>query len=424
MIKLYFKQAWNLISENKLLSIISIVGTALAIAMIMCIVLIFQARTGNYEPEVYRDRTLTTNMVMARKISDEGWNNGSQLSLSTVKKCFYPLETAEAVTAYISGITQLAATPDGVEEVKCKVAYTDNTFWQVFRFRFLSGKPYGEEFISGVKTVVVSRSLARRVFGTDEVVGRTLSLSFVNFTVCGVVADVSLLAEHAYAEAWAPYPTFPLWEEEYSDGLLSTYKCCILAPSTRQMDAVREEVNRRVDAMNATQKEFKLMLFGAPDTQLMTMARKYTFDEPDVPRLVLTWTVVICILLLVPAINLSGITLSRMRKRMEEMGLRRAFGATRGELLWQVLSENLVITLIGGLVGWAFSYLAVLGMRSWLLNTPMSGYSGVDTAVSSAMVITPGIFVAAMLFCLLLNLLSAGIPAWRVSRTSIVNALK
>lgn len=113
-----------------------------------------------------------------------------------------------------------------------------------------------------------------------------------------------------------------------------------------------------------------------------------------------------------------------MRRRMEEIGVRRAFGATRGELLRQVLAENLVVTLMGGVLGLILSYIAVLCMRDWLLNTSMSGYYGVDTQVSADMVIQPFVFVCALLFCLLMNLLSAGIPAIRVSRTNIVNAIK
>ena len=115
--------------------------------------------------------------------------------------------------------------------------------------------------------------------------------------------------------------------------------------------------------MNANQKELKLLLGGAPDTRLMSLARDNPFDDPDTSRLVLIYIVVITILLLVPAINLSGITLSRMRRRMQEIGVRRAFGATRGELLRQVLAENLVVTLMGGVLGLILSYIAVLCMR-------------------------------------------------------------
>lgn len=71
MIKQYFKQSLVLLQQNKLLSVIAIIGTALAIAMIMCIVLIYQARTANYEPEINRDRTLSIEMTIAQKIDDK-----------------------------------------------------------------------------------------------------------------------------------------------------------------------------------------------------------------------------------------------------------------------------------------------------------------------------------------------------------------
>lgn len=62
MIKLYFKQAFHLLKENKLLSSISIIGTALAIAMIMVIVITLRATIAPFAPESYRDRMLFSGM--------------------------------------------------------------------------------------------------------------------------------------------------------------------------------------------------------------------------------------------------------------------------------------------------------------------------------------------------------------------------
>ena len=57
MIKQYIKQALRMIGENKLLSVISILGTALAICMIMVIVILYVVNTANFKPEVNRGRT-------------------------------------------------------------------------------------------------------------------------------------------------------------------------------------------------------------------------------------------------------------------------------------------------------------------------------------------------------------------------------
>lgn len=424
MYKQYVKQAVNLLKENRLLSIISIIGVALSITMIMCIVLVFRTRTANYAPEINRDRTLVVRSGIAKKIGQEGWMSGGWISLKTIKECFYPLQTAEAVTAIIPLNTRLASTPGGTSDMKCTVSGTDDAFWQVFSFRFLSGKPYGAEYISGEKKAVVSRTLARRIFGTEDVVGNTLSLSYVDYTICGVVEDVSVLAERAYSEVWVPYTTLPACDESWEDGLLGPYICCILAPDKGSLDVVHNEAIQNIERMNSSQKDFALNLYGAPDTQLALLARENIFTEPDITKLIVTGGVVIIILLLVPAINLSGITLSRMRKRMPEIGIRRAFGASRGELMWQVLSENFVLTLLGGVLGLILSYLSVLGLREWMLNTDYSGYYSVKTTVSTDMILSFDIFLYALLFCLFLNLLSAGIPAWRVSRANIIEALK
>lgn len=102
---------------------------------------------------------------------------------------------------------------------------------------------------------------------------------------------------------------------------------------------------------------------------------------------------------------------------MGELGVRRAFGATQGKILWQVLSENLVLTLLGGVLGLAMSYGAMLLLKDWLLVTAL-GQTGLSAGMFNGFV-----FVAAFLFCLLLNLLSAGLPAWRMSRLNITDSL-
>ena len=132
---------------------------------------------------------------------------------------------------------------------------------------------------------------------------------------------------------------------------------------------------------------------------------------------ILQFSIILFILLLVPALNLSGITLSRMRRRMAELGVRRAFGATQGTILWQVLSENMVLTLLGGLLGLAMSYGAMLLLRDWLLVTSL-GKTGLSTGMFNG-----AVFIAAFLFCLVLNLFSAGLPAWRMSRLNITDSI-
>ena len=73
MIKLYFKQAFHLLGENKLLSSISIIGTALAIAMIMVIVITLRATIAPFAPETHRDRMLIFRFAGLQSKSNVNW---------------------------------------------------------------------------------------------------------------------------------------------------------------------------------------------------------------------------------------------------------------------------------------------------------------------------------------------------------------
>ena len=424
MYNIYLKQAWALLKENKLLSGVSIFGTTLAICMIMVIVIVWQMRTANYSPEDNRDRMMYVSDTRASYKENESYNDCYLLASRVVKDCFYPLCSAEKVGMAYHGVQRLVAVADHTVEFKCDVTFTDAAFWNIFNFRFLSGKPYGEEEVqSGIMDAVVSESVARRLYGTTEVVGRTVEISYVPYTIRAVVRDVSLLAESAYGDVWLPYTTDNSLYDNDSDRLVGDFRCYILASSSADFDAIHSEAEANIARLNESQSTHLLKIGGGPDTHLGDLAREDAFSEPNVRELVMKYVIIVLVLLLIPAINMSGITQSQMRKRMAEIGVRKAFGATRSELLTQVLYENLLQTLQGGVLGLFFSYASVLLLSDWLLDTGTASMGIGRTFVNAEMMFNPLIFLYAFLACLALNLLSAGIPAWRASRMRIISAL-
>ena len=174
----------------------------------------------------------------------------------------------------------------------------------------------------------------------------------------------------------------------------------------------RAEVEKYRQVYNSKLKDMELIYRGQPDTQFAYLYRHWGTDL-DMKHIVRRFILIIVILLLVPAINLSSMTLSRMRKRMTEIGVRKAFGATANELLRQVFWENLILTLLAGILGLILSYSATFLLNSFLFdNSENAGLAG-ETSLSTDMLFSPLTFLVAFCFCLLLNLLSAGIPAWR-----------
>lgn len=423
MFRQYIRQAFWHLRENPVISWISILGTALSICMIMVIVITLRVRTADCEPEVNRSRSLyVPNMSYRAKGDMSGSSANSRMSVQTGRECFKALTTAEAVTLVSSPSKVKALLPAGAKTT-VDMVQTDEDFWQVFQFRFFDGKPFtAADLNSGLPRAVIAASVARRLFGRTDVSGQHIELNYVDFQVCGVVADVSMLATDAYAQVWIPYTAGDAEANSWGYNLMGPMRAVILAHSRTDFPAIRQECERLRQKYNDAQDGVEVFYRGQPDTQFTHLYRTWS-QEPDIQGVVLRYVVVMLILLIVPAINLSSMTLSRMRKRMAEIGVRKAFGATANELMQQVFWENLLLTCVAGLLGLLLSYAATYLLNGFLFGNSTNAYLSGETSLTAGALLSPWIFMAAFIFCLLMNLLSAGIPAWRASRMNIVEAI-
>ena len=308
MFRQYFKQAIQMLKENRLTSVISILGTALSIAMILVVILQFQIKLVGFRPESNRDRMLYIMGIRADS-RDSETRNSTAMSDGVVKECLYPLHTPEAVTAIASGKVIVSLSDRQLFE-EYVIKYTDPGFWKVFDFRFISGKPFTEaDFISGLPRVVITNTLARKLFGSaDVLVPYTSNTNYVNGRSCG--------------------------------GVCGSFQGVILAYSASDFEAIRAEIKQAVSRYNAAGREFVLgmnFVFSRLDVALgsndMDGGIRRGWKE------YLTQTApLLLFLLLVPTLNLTGVVQSSVQKRRSEVGLRKAFGATKGRLLTQVLS--------------------------------------------------------------------------------------
>ncbi|GHT32144.1 ABC transporter permease [Bacteroidia bacterium] len=430
MNKQYLKQAWNLLRQEKFFSSIYILGTGLSITVVMVLSIVLYVRLANIYPETNRDRILVVQNAVENY--EEGGFSSSRLSIQLIETVFQPLESAEAVTATISyheGEENYVQPEGSSDQWPVTVQYVDTAYWRVFSFRFLHGQPFsGADFRSGIRVAVIAESLAKRLFGTIEVRGQYMSLNFETYRISGVVKDVSFVTERTYAQIWVPYTLVPDYKGTFGrSGSLGKMTAFILAPSTNEVGRVKEEALDRFHRYASQYEEESPSIVGQPDRHWQSTLRTFSTSEPDFTKALLQYGFIFLILLLVPAISLSGMADSRMERRLAEMGVRRAFGAPRSSLMGQVFSENFLFTLLGGGVGLLFSYLLVLLSRSWIMglgkefagNVP----DGVEVVLTPAMLLNMPVFGIALLVCFLLNLLSAMIPAWKVSHQEIVYSL-
>ena len=411
MIKQYFQQAWAQLRQQPLISGVTVAGTALSIFLIMLVVMMQQVQVEPFAPESNRDRFLH---VKWGSIANEAWGDGNSngpWSAASLKEIYGKLTTPEAVTVYV--VYSLPVSLPGQPTTAVDVRETDSQFWTVFDFAFTDGKPFDQAtFDAGRPVAVITESVARLLFGTTKAVGKEFLLAHAPYRVCGVVKDVSTLAETAYAQVWIPYTSTDQVNNTWEHGVMGDMSCTILARDRSDFPAIREEAARRLDEFNKV----------IGDDQEKNVLAAGANVEPDVTAARRTRFIIFLILLIVPAINLSSMTQSRLRRRVAEIGVRRAFGCTRMELLGQILGENFIVTLLAGVLGLIISFLFAfllgdtLFVQDWTtaLNPPV---------VDASILIHASTFGWALLFCFVLNLLSTGIPAWRASRMNIVEAI-
>ncbi len=428
MMKLYFKQAWEMLKQNKLFSALYIAGTGLAIAMTMAVFVAHYIKVAPIYPETNRGNTWVLKSVTV-KVKPNGSTNWKS-SYTMLRDWWYPIRSAEVVSGVYDtwDIEDYIQPSDAAEEVKVKVKYTDPAFFRVFDFAFLSGKPFTEaDFNSGLYNAVIGKELAMKLFGSVDVVGKTFSLNYTDCRVAGVVRDASSLTLDSFGQLYLPYTTQVGYEKSWSQqaDLTGGYTTYFKVKDAAQGEALDKEVKEMVRKYNASQDEKQLVLMG-PDEFWQSAYRRG--NRPlDFGALALQWLGLIAVFLLVPALNLSGMISTRMESRLPEMGVSKAFGASRGRLLRQVLGENLVLTCLGGFFGLCLAWSVLVLGRNWVFSLFASPYDNlgvdVDTIVSADMLFSPWLFVAAFAVCVLLNVLSALLPAWRSLKKDIVYSL-
>lgn len=405
-----------MLHESPLISVISILGTALSIAMIMVVILVFQVQLASFQPEVNRDRMLYiqdgTEVVMKN-----GWSRGN-MSAEVVRECFYSLKSPEAVSAWFNMPAPLSL--PGKQMYKTyNINYTDPGFWEIYRFSFKEGKPFSEtDFTSAIPQAVVCESVAKTLYGSTQAVGKPVIIDRKPYTICGVVKDVSRAADTSYGQVWVPYTTNQLMlNMAFYENMTGAFNICLLARESSDFETIRQELKGQTARYNSTKQDAQINFFHNPISRFDMAIGTVGQVKVELKDYLTRMGGLLLFLLLVPALNLMGVTQSAVQKRRQELAVRKAFGATYGVLIRQLLYENGVISLLGGLIGLLLSFLLLPACRNFLLHEA-------DTVLQGDMLFRPEVFLAALLFCLLLNLLSAGIPALRIARQPIADSLK
>lgn len=445
-----FKQALAMMREEKLFSAIHIAGTAMAIAFTMVMAVVYYIKLAPIYPEVNRPRTVYFNMIEVRveKNGKAMGVTGYCFSEKAFEQWFLPSKNYEycAPTLAMTGSGKISsydnecAVREKDEYIETITNYTNADFFKIYQYDFLEGRPLTEQDVENrEKVCVVSDEFAEQYFGRGvSAIDKTLETENREAVrVVGVVRGTSGLTPDSYIQVFKPYT---LRGTAHADNpYCGSYGIVLTVKDNQQLQSLKRELDEIAARLTQSGEIHTnwvdegatrtVQLTSSMETHPMHTLRNEC-SNGSLLEDVSGWQVakhyagLLFILLFVPALNLCGIVAGRMERRTAEMAVRKTFGACRTTLLGQVISENLVLTSIGGIIGLVAAWLSIYGFRVELLGMFFdSSAVGASPIVTGEMLFAPLLFVGAFAAILVINLLSALLPAWLSLRKPIVESM-
>lgn len=407
------KQAKNHIRQQPFFTILSILGTAVSIAFAMLVVINYDIHIGDITPESNRSKMVYSGDGYSFKTKDHS-NANPGMSYRTAKMIFSNIKGASIVSYQRSGTKLYCGTNKNKGESHfCK--FVDPEFWQMYDFKFLAGKPFNKaDFQARANVVVINEHIAREFYGSAEKsIGKTCFCDFSPMKIIGVVDNVSSFFNFAYSELWMPFdPTIKASDPLYGD--VTAMALCAPGVSTSDLN---DQLHISLKRYNSTLNNYSFEL------KDMCPITKYQFFKGHVNATAILFLIAL-MLLVVPAINISGLVSSQMHHQMSELAIRRCYGARRWQLIMRFINENLILTFIGSILGVIMSYAMLFIIKGWLLFSDTSLLNYADCNISTSMILRPTILLWVVGLAVLFNFISVFIPVWIATRRNIISTLK
>jgi len=412
MLKNYLKIFYKVASQNKLFTFLSLFGISLTIMFVMIFSMTISKITSGSGPEKDLKKIVFCDRIMTKRTVNGKFTNGISISACgrTLSETYLKkIKSADIVSMY-TGAIPWEFILNGKYQKKLQ-NQTDAEYWDLFEYKFLQGRPYTkEEVISGANLAVITQSLKLLIFGSNEnVLGKTVHYTSMDLTVTGVVEDPPKTDQNAMGDLYFPYTLFKNNDSpnDYLGGFITAFR----SSSHKQFVPIKNEVQEMIAKLDAADTTQTIFLSG-PYSQIEKMMVGYGDPEDySLGTSVFKYLMMALAFILLPAINLMALNFARIQERGEEIAVRKSFGASGKILRSQFLFENILMTLIGGVIGIILSYLAVALLGN-SLSLRISFFSTVPLTFSFNYIV----FAAALIACLIFGLLSGYLPAVRLSR--------
>lgn len=393
------------VKANKMRSILTSLGIIIGVAAVIIMLAIGNGAQITIQNEM---KSMGTNLIIVRSgTSTSGGQRMGHGSQPTMKGA-----DGDAIQEKISAIRLAAPVLSDTGQIvygnanwSTSITGTDNRYFQIKDWDLAYGRYFSEADLKNAgKVAILGTTVVKELFGDVDPLGRTIRIKGIPFTVIGVTISRGQSGPGMDQDDTVYIPLSTAQKKVTGIAFPDMVKMVMLqavdSKSTySSQEQIRTLLRQRHNLGSNKEDDFVIMNL----TQMMEMM------ENSTKVLTILLGSIASISLLVGGIGIMNIMLVSVTERTREIGIRMAIGAKSWDIRLQFLTEALVLSLIGGLIGVIIGLVGV-----WLIST----FSSFTAVVSLGYVILPFSFAG------LVGLFFGFYPAYKASLLNPITALR
>jgi putative ABC transport system permease protein len=390
------------IASNKIRSLLTALGVMIGVAAVIALVALGNGAQISVEQSL---ESLGSNLLLVYSGEPRG---GSLVRRNTTSIRPTLTEDDLALIQAFGPELVTAATPESTATGQLKYGNTNTVatvvgtgveYPGIRNFHPVYGEFFSQLDVDQRKTsVVIGMQVYRDLFpeGTDPV-GERVRINGINHRVVGIMEEKG--SSTSDSSVFVPNSTY----QRYISGERAYAVINVQAASTEVMRDLQTAIE------NAVLREHRLPSMDVADFYVANQLDLLSTMQGVTETFTVLLASIAAISLIVGGIGIMNIMLVSVTERTREIGVRMALGATGGDIMRQFVTEAVIISLLGGLVGIALGIGAAWGAQR---------FGGMAAQVS------PGSVVMAFGFAFVIGLFFGGYPAYRASRLDPIEALR
>ena len=399
------KVALRALQINKMRSFLTMLGIIIGVGAVIIMVAI---GSGASEMIAQQIASMGSNLLIVIPGATTaggarmGFGSVSTLTSDDAKAIKEECSAVKAVAPIWGGVTQVVY---GNQNWNTGVNGTTPDFFEIREWPMASGRVFNDQEIAGaVKVALVGQSVVENLFGSGNPLGQVIRIKKVPFTVIGVLSSKGQSARGDDQDDVVYIPLTTSQKKVFGSALPNTVR--IIMVQARDIDVMAEaekQVNNLLNQRHRTQRG------QLPDFTVRNLTELMATAEQSAKVMTLLLGSIALVSLLVGGIGIMNIMMVSVTERTREIGIRMAVGARGIDILFQFLTESVVLSLVGGLIGIG---IGVMGAKI------TASFSGWNVLISYWALLISFSFAAAV------GIFFGFYPAHKASRLNPIDALR